>query len=878
MSAASKKNDPFHFDEIYKQAGVEDLFVKKTMGELKQKQASAQMPSSSPVRPAPAATAPRPAPSPSNFDLDFLATIAGQGGTPPGPSKQNSSSSLAGPALQPQQQEVPKQAAAVKAREDPFALFEEVPGAAPPQKHIPPKVPAAPSPTDTGILLDFEASHVSAQPTHPPPRAPLQYQPLSSAISSGSSVQPLPQPPPPPYSDHLEHRVAPPGPVSVIPSLATVEAGTAGASAVPPPVPSFAGDNLNGRLGSAPLPATGATVVTASTEYSSQDFVHLHSQQQTLPQQSQAAPLSQHSQQEYHHIPEGPDFSQHSNSSSTLTWSHTPSGSGLSGYLKAFGKKAVRVAKAGLAQLEHALEGLDQQQQPQQQPQQYSHSSMRAPSSFGTSRGTSDTDGDGVSNDEALAWAVRLADLPPHAQQQELSHMAPPLRRKVIVILREQVRSEHEAAGGAAPGAVTSSGLGHGGHNGSSPVAAAGAPPPYGHGSPLPQRGSGSQDVMSLGLQPGGPRDRATHVPGSNVSQQPSPPLAYEDASQYTAAPARPVQPQPSQAAPLQPPPAADLLGLGSGEVLSNAAVLPVSSSEPVVDDLLGFGDRAPETHVVTPAAAPFPVAQPPGSKPPHSPQANSAVAGPAPAVAAVPAAPPPPPPAVVHIDDMDDFFSGGKAAAPQSDNGGGGSGLAMHNSSSAPNLGVARSAGAVGSSSSAAALADMLHGSDDEGGAGGADVDVSGYADLYKGEQGSSDEPEVRRRLRAQREAAKHAKMKAALAEKLAKEAEEAARREEQVTLKDQYKANIELWKSKNKGNIRGLLGSLHTVLWPDSGWAPVSVGDLLEPMQVKRVYMRANLLVHPDKVRQRNGSADQVAIADMVFDVLKEGWNAFR
>lgn len=47
---------------------------------------------------------------------------------------------------------------------------------------------------------------------------------------------------------------------------------------------------------------------------------------------------------------------------------------------------------------------------------------------------------------------------------------------------------------------------------------------------------------------------------------------------------------------------------------------------------------------------------------------------------------------------------------------------------------------------------------------------------------------------------------------------------------------------------------------------------------LQVKKVYMKANLLVHPDKVRQRNGGPEQVAIADMVFDVLKEAWNAFN
>ena len=46
----------------------------------------------------------------------------------------------------------------------------------------------------------------------------------------------------------------------------------------------------------------------------------------------------------------------------------------------------------------------------------------------------------------------------------------------------------------------------------------------------------------------------------------------------------------------------------------------------------------------------------------------------------------------------------------------------------------------------------------------------------------------------------------------------------------------------------------------------------------QVKRVYMKANLLVHPDKVRQRSGTPEQVAIADMVFDVLKEAWGLFK
>ena len=40
----------------------------------------------------------------------------------------------------------------------------------------------------------------------------------------------------------------------------------------------------------------------------------------------------------------------------------------------------------------------------------------------------------------------------------------------------------------------------------------------------------------------------------------------------------------------------------------------------------------------------------------------------------------------------------------------------------------------------------------------------------------------------------------------------------------------------------------------------------------------MKANLIVHPDKVRQRLGTDEQVAVADQVFDALKEAWGQFK
>ncbi len=47
---------------------------------------------------------------------------------------------------------------------------------------------------------------------------------------------------------------------------------------------------------------------------------------------------------------------------------------------------------------------------------------------------------------------------------------------------------------------------------------------------------------------------------------------------------------------------------------------------------------------------------------------------------------------------------------------------------------------------------------------------------------------------------------------------------------------------------------------------------------LQVKRIYMKANLIVHPDKVKQKGGTLEQITIADMVFDVLKVAWGKFE
>ena len=84
--------------------------------------------------------------------------------------------------------------------------------------------------------------------------------------------------------------------------------------------------------------------------------------------------------------------------------------------------------------------------------------------------------------------------------------------------------------------------------------------------------------------------------------------------------------------------------------------------------------------------------------------------------------------------------------------------------------------------------------------------------------------------------------------------------------------------WRAGKEGNIRALLGSLHTVLWPGAPWAPASLADLVDPAAVRRAYRRAALVVHPDKVASRGGAPAEVAVADAVFDALKGAWAAFE
>ena len=72
---------------------------------------------------------------------------------------------------------------------------------------------------------------------------------------------------------------------------------------------------------------------------------------------------------------------------------------------------------------------------------------------------------------------------------------------------------------------------------------------------------------------------------------------------------------------------------------------------------------------------------------------------------------------------------------------------------------------------------------------------------------------------------------------------------------------------------NIRALLCTLHTVLWEGAEWKPVSV--LVRPIDVKKAYRKALLLVHEDKLK--GGTAEQKYIGQAVFESLNKQFTIF-
>ncbi|KAM7324642.1 hypothetical protein ACRRTK_016947 [Alexandromys fortis] len=99
--------------------------------------------------------------------------------------------------------------------------------------------------------------------------------------------------------------------------------------------------------------------------------------------------------------------------------------------------------------------------------------------------------------------------------------------------------------------------------------------------------------------------------------------------------------------------------------------------------------------------------------------------------------------------------------------------------------------------------------------------------------------------------------------------------RKEEMAKEMDPEKLKILEWIEGKERNIRALLSTMHTVLWAgETKWKPVGMADLVTPEQVKKVYRRAVLVVHPDKATGQ----PYEQYAKMIFMELNDAWSEFE
>ena len=102
-----------------------------------------------------------------------------------------------------------------------------------------------------------------------------------------------------------------------------------------------------------------------------------------------------------------------------------------------------------------------------------------------------------------------------------------------------------------------------------------------------------------------------------------------------------------------------------------------------------------------------------------------------------------------------------------------------------------------------------------------------------------------------------------------------QAAEESAKFALKDSVDAKIDAWKRGKETNLRALLSSLDTIVWPGLGWKPIALHQVLDQAGLKKNYTKAIARLHPDKI-SKNATTEQKMIASAAFHALNEAWNA--
>jgi hypothetical protein len=108
-------------------------------------------------------------------------------------------------------------------------------------------------------------------------------------------------------------------------------------------------------------------------------------------------------------------------------------------------------------------------------------------------------------------------------------------------------------------------------------------------------------------------------------------------------------------------------------------------------------------------------------------------------------------------------------------------------------------------------------------------------------------------------------------------REAKKKKDEEEEDVVRKQLEPKIKVWSEEHgkRKQLRALLGTLHTILWPGAKWKVLSIGDILDDGKVKRAFHKATLVVHPDKTHHL--PPDQKFLAKRIFDALCQAKTEF-
>ena len=95
-----------------------------------------------------------------------------------------------------------------------------------------------------------------------------------------------------------------------------------------------------------------------------------------------------------------------------------------------------------------------------------------------------------------------------------------------------------------------------------------------------------------------------------------------------------------------------------------------------------------------------------------------------------------------------------------------------------------------------------------------------------------------------------------------------------ELVKSMDPDEAKIYDWREGKDRNIRSLLCSLHKIIWQGARWTDCGMHQLVSSADVKKMYRKACLAVHPDKQM----GTDNENFSKLIFMELNEAWSEFE